>query len=339
MQKRITTRQKLLSKKGYVTNPGYATDLLWEYSRADIKASKLRIKEWDSYLVCSNKYAFCTTVADLGYMGFALAYILDFTSLSHITTSMLFPFPLGKFNLPPSSKSGDVLLKNERAQFFFSLDGDNRNIDIFFENFFRDEHLRGEICMHQAADAESIVIAAPSCKNKKVFHYSQKINCMPASGAITLGHKAYIFDSDSSFGAFYRERGVWTYYNKWYWGSGSGKVGNDLFGFNIGYGLTDTSSATENTLFFNNKVHKIDKVNFHIPKDYMKPWRFTSSDNRFEMDFVPILDRSDNTNIFIARSHQHQVFGKFTGIAVLDDGRKIHVKDFMGFAEKIINRW
>lgn len=339
MQKRIVSRQKLLSKNGYVTNPGYATDLLWEYSRADIKASKLRVKEWDYYLIYNNRYAFSATIADLGYVAFSSAYILDFANSSHITTSIITPFSLGKLHMPTSYKSGDVLFKNQRAEFFFSIDNQNRYIEVTFDNFFRNEHLTGSLCLHQNTDAESIVIAAPSNKNKKCFHLTQKFNCIPTSGLIMLGAKTYFFDEKNTFGTIFRERGVWTYFNKWYWGSGSGKIGDDLFGFNIGYGLTDTSSATENTLFFNNKVHKIEKIYFNIPKNYMKPWHFTSSDNRFEMEFVPILDRSDHSNIIIAKSHQHQVFGKYSGTAVLDDGRKIHVKDFLGFAEKTISRW
>lgn len=162
---------------------------------------------------------------------------------------------------------------------------------------------------------------------------------MPASGEITLGDKTYTFNPEDSFGTLDWGRGVWTYSNTWYWGSGSGMVGKDLFGFNIGYGFGDTSRASENMLFFNNTAHKLEDIEFHIPDDYLKPWRFTSSDNRFEMDFVPILDRFDDTNVLIIRSNQHQVFGTFTGTAVLDDGQKIHVKDFIGFAEKVENRW
>ena len=31
---------------------------------------------------------------------------------------------------------------------------------------------------------------------------------------------------------------------------------------------------------------------FLISDNYTDPWKFTSSDGRFEMDFVPIIDRS-----------------------------------------------
>ena len=57
------------------------------------------------------------------------------------------------------------------------------------------------------------------------------------------------------------------------------------------------------------------------------------------MDFVPVLDRASCTDIKLIKSDQHQVFGRFTGRAVLDDGRAIEVKDFPGFAEKVENKW
>lgn len=339
MQKRIVTEQKLLSEKGHVINPGYATDLFWEYTRENIKAPKMRIKEWDYYIVYNSKYAIAATVADNGYMGFASASVLEWDSTSQITTAVMTPFPMGKFQMPPTSKVGDVHFCNKRANIDFTLQGDSRNIDIGFNKYSGEDTLSGNLSLYQQDDAETMVIVTPFRENKKAFYYNQKINCMPASGKVTLGNKTYTFDPSDSFGTLDWGRGVWTYSNTWYWGSASGMVGDDLFGFNIGYGFGDTSGASENMLFFNNKAHKLDQVKFHIPDDYLKPWKFTSSDNRFEMDFVPILDRSDVTNALVIKSDQHQVFGRFTGTAILDDGRKIHLKDFIGFAEKVMNRW
>ncbi len=70
-----------------------------------------------------------------------------------------------------------------------------------------------------------------------------------------------------------------------------------------------------------------------------EPWSFTSSDGRFEMDFIPVLDRSANLDYKLIVSDQHQVFGKMSGIAILDDGTKIKVQDMMCFAEKVHNKY
>ena len=139
-------------------------------------------------------------------------------------------------------------------------------------------------------------------------------------------------------------RGVWTYDNTWFWGSASGLADGVPFGFNIGYGFGDTSAASENVLFYDGKIHKLDRVTFNIPEkdgkdDYMSPWTFTSSDGRFEMNFTPVMDRSAKIDLKLICSDQHQVFGRFSGTARLDDGRKIEIKNLMGFAEKVRNKW
>ena len=116
------------------------------------------------------------------------------------------------------------------------------------------------------------------------------------------------------------------------------------FGFNIGYGFGDTSAASENMLFYNGKAHKLSEVKFQIPSaggkdDFMSPWKFSSDDGRFEMDFIPLMDRSAKIDLKLICSDQHQVFGRFSGTAVLDDGQKVEIKDLAGFAEKVRNKW
>ncbi len=117
-------------------------------------------------------------------------------------------------------------------------------------------------------------------------------------------------------------------------------VNGKPFGFNIGCGFGDTSAASENMLFYDGKAHKLDDVIFQIPSDsYLKPWKFSSGDGRFEMDFQPVLDRAARTNALIIETDQHQVFGRMTGRAVLDDQTVIEVKDMMCFAEDVHNRY
>ena len=117
------------------------------------------------------------------------------------------------------------------------------------------------------------------------------------------------------------------------------------FGFNLGYGFSDRSSATENMVFYNGKAHKLEDVIFCIPTDmdgndlFMEPWDIVSSDGRFDGAFIPIMDRSSLTDAKVIISDQHQVFGHFTGKVVLDDGTEIEVKDFLCFFEKVRNKY
>lgn len=340
MQHEVTNEHELLDENGHLSEPGWAKDLLLKYRRSAIKASKMRIKEWDYYCVLNEGYGAAFTIADNGYMGFISASVLDFNKRTDATKSIMTLLPLGKFNLPETSKEGDIKFSNNKVSMEFVKDGCNRKISADFPNFKDGRSLKGSITMTQPEHMDTMVIATPFTENKKAFYYNQKINCMPVEGVVEFGEQRLEFHKDSSFGVLDWGRGVWVYKNTWYWGSASGTIDGVPFGFNIGYGFGDTSNASENMIFYNNTEHKLDRVTFNIPEDsYMKPWTFSSSDGRFEMDFVPILDRYSNSNILVIQSKQHQVFGRFTGDVVLDDGKKIHIKDFLGFAEKVYNRW
>ena len=57
------------------------------------------------------------------------------------------------------------------------------------------------------------------------------------------------------------------------------------------------------------------------------------------MDFVPVHDRQSGLSVGDYNSGQHQVFGLFSGKAVLDDGTELAFRDLFGFAEKVGNAW
>jgi len=249
------------------------------------------------------------------------------------------PFPLGKLHMPSDSSFGDVKIANSKLGLEFLVKDGKRIIRCDFPSFDGGKGLKALITL-ESLDDDTMVIATPFKTDKKAFYYNQKINCMRASGKVLYDGKLYEFDPKTDFGGLDWGRGVWTYDNVWYWGSGSGEVDGHRFGFNIGYGFGDTSAASENVIFYDGVAHKLDDVKFNISDNFIDPWTFTSSDGRFEMKFEPIIDRSDYTSVLdIIVTNQHQVFGKMSGKAVLDDGTVIRLKDFLCFAEKVHNKY
>ncbi len=341
MQHEITRAIPLLDGEGNLAEAGFARRLLPVYRRADIKASKLRIKEWDYYLINNGRFALALTVDDNGYMGLDSISLLDFQEGWEITKSPMSFMPLGKLKMPESSARGDVFHAGKNYSISFVNRGDGkRTLIAQMKNFGPGGSLYAKVELTEEPE-ESMVICTPFSKPGH-FYYNQKINCMRASGSVLYDGRSYDFDPAESFAVLDWGRGVWTYHNTWYWGSASYHVDGVPFGWNIGYGFGDTSAASENMLFYKGKAHKLSRVKFNIPgneKDFMSPWTFSSDDGRFEMDFVPVLDRASCTDIKLIKSDQHQVFGRFTGRAVLDDGQVIEVKDFPGFAEKVENKW
>ena len=93
-------------------------------------------------------------------------------------------------------------------------------------------------------------------------------------------------------------------------------------------------------VFYDGKAHKLDQVIFKFDEnDFLKQWKFTSSNHRLELTMDPLLDRIDNTNLLIIKNFGHQVFGKFNGIVVLDDGTRLKINNLIGFAERITNHY
>ena len=342
MQTQITAPIPLLNDAGELTQPGYAKSLLPVYRRAHVKASPLRLKEWDYYLIANDRFAVALTIADNGYMGLDSISFLHFDQVWEQTKSVMRWFPMGRTNLPETSASGDSTITGKNYVLSFRHENGGRVLTFRMDDFRDGQPISGRITLTDEPP-ESMVIATPFAKPRR-FYYNQKINCMAASGVVTLGGQTYTFDPADTSAVLDWGRGVWTYHNTWYWGSASGRVDGVPFGWNIGYGFGDTSAASENMLFYGGKAHKLSQVAFHIPmkngrEDYLSPWTFSSDDGRFEMSFTPILDRAACTDFKLLKSDQHQVFGRFTGTAILDDGTPVHVRDFLGFAEKVENKW
>ena len=337
----VTKVQPLLKEDGSLREPGWSKQLYQVYDRNAIKAPKFRIKEWDYYLVISekNNFGVAFTISDDGYIGLQSATLLDFSKPWEHTETILNALPMGKFKLPSTSAKGDTVYHDKRLDMEFQVTEGKRRIVCNFKKFCDGKDFYCDITLEQP-DMDTMVIATPWKEKKTAFYYNQKINCMRASGKVTFDGKEYVFDPSTDFGTLDWGRGVWTYDNTWYWGSGNMDIDGHAFGFNIGYGFGDTTAASENMLFYDGKCHKLDDVTFNIPASgYTDPWTFTSSDGRFEMEFVPIIDRAAKIDVKVIITDQHQVFGRMSGKAILDDGTVIEVKDCLCFAEDVHNKY
>ena len=336
----VTMEHKLLNADGKLIEPGWSRKFVQTYERKAIKKPAFRIKEWDYYYIMSNEnnFAFCMTVSDLGYIGLNSVTFISLSNAVDTTDSEIIPFPMGSFKMPESTLEGDVSFRNSKMAVEFLNRGDHRILRLDYPSFDGGKGIRCCIKLYDIPE-ESMVIATPWAEDPQAFYYNQKINPMRASGKVEFDGITYNLNPETDFGGLDWGRGVWTYDNYWYWGSGAGQVDGVPFGFNLGYGFGDTSAASENTIFYDGKAHKFDDVVFNISENYTDPWTITSSDGRFEADFVPIIDRSAKIDLKAVVTDQHQVFGRMTGTAILDDGKEIKFKDFLCFAEEVHNKY
>lgn len=331
----------LLNEEGNLFESGYAFSLVKKYDRSAIKAPLLRIKEWDYYYVGNKHCGVALTVADNGYMSLVGATVFNFEEKKEKTKNVMGLLPKGKIMMPSSSVSGDVIYNTKDFSFHFLHENGKRHLVCDMKNFDGDKPFRCDIYLEETIP-DSMVIATPFEKPKH-FYYNQKINLLKGNGYAKVGEDTYDLSIDS-WGVLDWGRGVWTYKNTWYWSSMSGVYKGKKIGFNLGYGFGNTSQASENMFFYDNKAYKLEDVKFDIPianngqDDFLKPWKFRSKTADISLTFEPILDRFSNTNALVIKSIQHQVFGRFTGHIVIE-GKQIYFEEMPGFAEKVFNCW
>ena len=272
-EKRLEGPGPLHREDGALSACGWATQLELAYDRTRIKAPGWRIKEWDYYLVNDGAYAVALTLGDLGYLGLVSASVIDFAQAAYKTTSVITPFPLGRFRLPSTSREGVSSFENGRVSFRFEAGNGERRLHARFAQFDGDDDLVFDAVLSDEPE-ETMVIATPWAEDPLAFYYNQKIVAMRARGSFKKGLLVHGFAPDDSFGLLDWGRGVWTRDNTWFWGvaqgwqdgRGGARPGSHCFGLNLGYGFGDTSAASENMAFVDGVCHKLHRVDFGVPE-------------------------------------------------------------------------
>ena len=110
------------------------------------------------------------------------------------------------------------------------------------------------------------------------------------------------------------------------------------------YGITSPKQSSKFGPVIDEKAYKLEDVTFNIPKDekgkykLMDKWTFTSKDGSINLEFTPIIDRKDCTDILVIKSLQHQVFGRFNGKIKIGE-IEAEITDAISFAEVVTNWW
>lgn len=329
---RITTPGPVLDKQGVIT-PGYSEKSVLTYRRRDIKAPFYRIKEWDFYQVSDGEKCLQFTYGHASYAGQVGIMLFDFKKGEMIADiNKLLAFPFGRLHLPENAESdSDVRYDGGGVHLRFVVAGNRRRLTFSAPEFEADITL-------ERRNPYSLVINIPFDEYKTAFYYNHKINCMTASGHAVYKGKEYRFGEDA-FGLLDWGRGVWPFRNEWYWSNGTGMVNGKIFGFNLGTGFGNTSQATENMLFYDGGYCKIGRVRFERQADYNQPWRLRDEEGRLDLTLTPLYDRTTRTKVLFIDNCCHQMFGGFSGHAVLDDGTVLQIRDLPAFAEHAVNNW
>ena len=345
MQNEITDSTPLLDHNGELTQVGWARYPLLEcnlenavfYPRLLRSLQFARVKVWDYYAVFTPQRFFSATIANLGYAGNIFVYTLDFESGELHEEGLV--IPLGRGVILSRQTVGVCEYQGQGVHLRFETTPEARDIFVDWSGFHEGRGIHAEINLQKKQTHESMNIVIPI--PEKRFYYNHKINCLPASGSLQYGDIQEELNPAESLGQLDWGRGVWEYSSFWNWASASGYLPDGrTVGLNLGCGFGDTSAATENAIILDGTIHKLDQVTFEYdPQDFMKPWKFRDNEGRLDLDFVPFKDRFAATKLLVIDSEVHQLFGRYSGKIIADDGEEIRLEGLIGFAEEHRARW
>jgi Domain of unknown function (DUF2804), N-terminal/Domain of unknown function (DUF2804), C-terminal len=344
MQTEITNPGPLLDSRGRLSQVGWSPQPLLD---CNLEAAHfytlrplqfLRLKRWDYYAVFTPRRFFSATIADLGYAGNIFVYTLDFASGALHEEGLVVPLSRG-VRLPRNSQEGESSYVGKGVKLQFRAAPGMRQVFVDWPAFHNGRGMRADLHLDCPPEHESMTIVIPI--GKKRFYYNRKINCLPVSGYLRYGDAQEELRPSQCLASLDWGRGVWDYRSFWNWASASGFLPDGRrVGLNLGCGFGDLSAAGENCLVLNGRIHKLDQVRFEYdPVDYSRPWKFSDSEGRLSLDFVPFKDRTATTNLGIIYSQVHQMFGHYSGYAIADDGERVEIEALTGFAEEHQARW
>lgn len=336
-QREITAPTPLLDQKGNLLRPGYAREMLYLYNRERAAGGPFGLKEWDFYQLALGEWVLQMTIGHVSYMASFSANLFSVRTGERHSFSRLRPFPLRGMPMPKDpNRPHRLRAEGKGFSLCFEAERDRRTLRLAAAGGGGPADI--EMTLPHLTGDEAMVIATPFEKPGQFY-----LNCKEHFYGVT-GHARF---GDRLVEARGEEtalldwgRGVWPFHQEWFWGCGAGRADGGRFGFNIGWGFGNPANATENMFFWNGKAHKLGALSVGRDEgDYMAPWHFVSGDGRFDMTMTPVYDNDTKTRFAFVNNRCHQVFGHFSGTAVLPDGRIVRVGELLAFCEHAVNNW
>jgi hypothetical protein len=325
-------------------NGGWARQPLISYDPVTVATPRRYVTAADRYVIFTPSFLFLYEIYDGGFLGFVNVTAVSLIDNHIATRTINIPFPLGDMRLPASSETGSTKIRHEKALLDFIIMDEMgppaaRIIKVDMPQVGHNRNLRGEVVLLKPQNAESLFVNSAFHNAERRFQFLRASPWWSVEGVMQYENTEMAFNKGKAWGVFYWTRIARPKTDMHYWAAGCGMSGGREIGFNLGYGMADSSAGTENAFFINGKLHKLELVTFQSsPAGWLKIWKFTSSDFRLDMVFYPVQQFARKSYMLQQLYRTRQVFGFFSGCIALDDGTKFHFERITGLVEQR-NTW
>ncbi len=204
----------------------------------------------------------------------------------------------------------------------------------------RTDRVEADISVRRPAERDSLGVVVPWGPRR--FQYTVKDVGLPASGRLTVDGAIVDLPAGGTYATRDFGRGQWPYRVTWNWGAGAGSSDEHEVALQVGGQWTDGTGSTENGVFVDGHLHKINSELewTYDTNDWLRPWtiRGRQQPDVADLTFHPERVREAKTEFGVIGSRAHQAFGTWQGW-VLAGTERLNVTGLRGWAEDVRNRW
>ncbi len=304
-----------------------------------------RRKRWDYWAVLGEDLVVSGVIADIDYLGLSDVWWCDLTDDTTGGAGVVLPGGRG-VDLPARFGSQPVRVRRRAYDCTIATDPDGTHRVTATWRERSGEPGALEVVMAQPSGHESLNVVIPW--SERQFQYTSKHQARPTSLTLHVGDRQWSVGGDApapggqAWGLLDIGRGRWPYATHWNWGGGAGHATDGaVVGLQFGARWTAGTGHTENGILIDGRLAKIGRelewsYDWDAP---LRPWRVRDPGGQLDVTLTPRHDKHTNISALALRQHVHQVFGRWSGWVVDDDGRRCEFDGLVGFAEECRARW
>lgn len=292
-------------------------------------------KQFQYFGIISDTVLAGCALADTGWLGLAFFYLFD-TETGQLT-EYTWRSPLaGAITLSDSPVQGTSRFRTRGVNIEMGYSR-NANGGLDKTLILESSSLKVDVHMHESVDYQPMSICTRTGINGWV--YANKVAGLPVTGSIRHADSEIALAGARHFGHHDFSAGYMRRETFWNWACLSGSSDGRQIGLNLSCGVNETS-FTENCLWLDQRLQKVDTVQFSYNRDdLLQPWEIESMDGRVSLRFTPHGRHREKMNLGVFASNFNQLFGCFDGYLKGDDGAPVPIRNMYGFVEEQYAKW
>lgn len=272
-------KEPLLDEKGRLQTVRWASEDIFSYNKDSIRRTR-DLREWDSYELFNDRFAFHLLYGHGGGVGCANVRLTDLETGEEFFTGTRKLFPGDEMDLDTTAGEQHVL-KYEKDDLLLTV----KLVESLRRLIVRSDIFRAKITVHD--DCDALALAVPF-GGRDEFCYSL-FKCFPdLAGEIRVNNLDFMLDEDT-FLYMESRRGVFPGKYSRFRAVGSQMIGENVLGINLGWdNASKAGEENENALFWDGELQKLGALREEFdPAHPEKPFRLRDTGGILHLTFTP----------------------------------------------------